>query len=76
MISKPTPAVKIVLSTKQSPKHKSTKLSHVFMMNGVSLIPKHFFVPAHYIIDSKHRHIHRGKSNIHLIFLLLLILLI
>jgi len=38
------------------------------MMHGAKLIPKHLFVPAHYIIDSKHRHIHKGKINILILF--------
>lgn len=58
-----TPHVAIVVNTKQKPVHKSTKLSDVFMMDSTrGLLPDDWFVPAHYIVDSKHRHIHVSSS--------------
>ena len=38
------------------------------MISGASrFLPGHLFVPAHYVIDSKHRHIHIGIIIINLL---------
>jgi len=40
-------------------KHKSVHLKDIFMMgDGRSMLPPNWFVPARYVVDSKHRHIH------------------
>jgi len=63
--STPGAPLAIVVNTKKKPIHKSTNLLDVFMVDqSRGLLPETWFVPAHYTVDSKHRHIHVSCNRI------------